>query len=701
MSPDECLIRDTVGAARRRAGLLAAAEAAAWGAAVAAVWPVGGAVVALALAVWHSRTIARTAVVRALERAHPDARNLLITADEMSHAWNSRPGPFRLRGTLRRTAVALAEAVGPGSFATAKPAIRDRVFADAAAWARQVDLRRAFPLTPLVRAVALASVVWIVVAARAPITRMTLFDSSSSSTSATVAPGSLRVTATIQPPVYTGLAGTTQVDPPQLQAIEGSALTIAVESPAATLAFEQDGASRPLARASGGRFADRVTLTKTGYLLITADDGARRLIPVVVSPDALPAVKLTAPGRDLRYASGNPSLSNIAMEAHAADDFGLKSMALRYTKVSGVSGSGEQFDFQEGELPLRVTQTNAREWTGSVSRSLAELNLKEGDMFVYRAVASDARPGDGSGSSDAFFIEISRLGATAGDAFTLPEEETKYALSQQMLIMKTGRLTPRRSSMAVADFTEAAQNLAVEQRMIRAEFVFMLGGEVEDEDVEAAQSNELQEGRLQNRGQRDLRAATVAMSQAEKLLTGANTADALTAERAAVAALQRAFSKDRYILRALGARSQLDQARRLTGNLSQAADWRRTPPDPATNRRLAQLDDLLRGIAELTAAPDARDWRSHALVIAEQSLRIDPAAASLRQIATDLQRAAGATAGARASALASAATAAATEARRAHAVGTLATPIVAPALAGAFSDFVVSGFSRTRPSVKR
>ena len=223
-----------------------------------------------------------------------------------------------------------------------------------------------------------------------------------------------------------------------------------------------------------------------------------------------------------------------------------------------MSGSGENFEFQEGEIPLTVTRANARDWGGSASRSLAELNLKEGDMLVYRAVAADARPGDGSASSDAFFIEISKLGVAAGDAFTLPEEESKYALSQQMLIVKTERLHQRRAALPAADFTEQALNLAVEQRMIRAEFVFMLGGEVDDEEVEAEQSVELQAGRLQNRGQRDLRAATIAMSQAEKLLTGANTAEALVAERAAVTALQRAFSRDRYILRALATRSQLD-----------------------------------------------------------------------------------------------------------------------------------------------
>src|SRR5204862_7339912 len=138
------------------------------------------------------------------------------------------------------------------------------------------------------------------------------------------------------------------------------------------------------------------------------------------------------------------------------------------------------------------------------------------------------RPGDGGeASSDAFFIEISRLGVAAGDAFTLSEQETRYALSQQMLIVKTERLEQKRASTPPEEFGDASQNLAVEQRMIRSELVFMLGGEIEDEEVEAEQSTELQEGRLANRGQRDLRAATVAMSQAEKWLTAANTAEAL------------------------------------------------------------------------------------------------------------------------------------------------------------------------------
>jgi hypothetical protein len=278
-----------------------------------------------------------------------------------------------------------------------------------------------------------------------------------------------------------------------------------------------------------------------------------------------------------------------------------------------------------------------------------------------------------------------------------------------MLVVKTERLHQRRRTMGASELTEAALNLAVEQRMIRAEFVFMLGGEVEDEEVEAEQSTELQAGRLQNHGQRDVRAATIAMSQAEKLLTGVDLARALVAERAAVAALQRAFSRQRYILRALATRSQLDPTRRLTGNLSEARDWRRPVVDLPANRRTALLQDLLRGIAELSRgqtrdrpgtdpgqtpgessrpAGSGEPFRERALVLAEEAIRADPDAALLRQAATALQRAADAAAdpALRSSALAAAATVVVSEARRAFAEAPPGLAPVAPALRGAFAD---------------
>jgi hypothetical protein len=697
VSPDERLVAAFVEAAVRRARRLATLEAGAWalgGAAAAAgaastmkVGPAGvmiaGVVAATAVAAiwtarrWSTRT-ARAAVLRRLERAEPRLRNLLVTADEL--------------GVIH-----------------ASPSIQARVLADTATLVGPMDAGSALSRSHVVRALAVAAAAWllfgvVLVVARSdrPVAE-SAGNAAAAKAQQTVGSGeAFHVTATIHPPDYTHLEPRTVVDPSQLEAVEGSALTLTIAASAGGVTVEHDGASHALAPGADGRFADRIVLSKTGFLVVSTSAGGKRIVPLIVVPDALPVVRLTAPGRDLIYSGGNP---RIAFDAHATDDFGLRDLALRYTKVSG---SGEQFVFKEGQIPLAVKRGSVRDWQGTAARALADLDLQDGDMLVYRAVASDARPGDGSASSDSFFIEISKLGAAAGDAFTLPEQETRYALSQQMLIVKTERLIKQQAAMAAGEVTEAALNLAVEQRMIRAEFVFMLGGEIQDEEVEAEESTELQEGRQQNRGQRDVRAATQAMSLAGRYLTGADLTPALAAERAAVAALQRAFSKDRYILRALATRSQLDLSRRLTGDLSQASDWRRRIEDAPANRRAAQLQDLLQALGALgqnapapdvAGAPDRtpvaaaggkEDGRAAILVLAEQALRIDPDSAALRLASADLQRVADTWSTAppegRARAIQLIAAHVAEEARKAMATAAVPLRSSAPALRGAFAD---------------
>jgi hypothetical protein len=603
VSPDAGVIRQTIERVRRHAVVVIAGESAAIGAAIAA-WSVPtGLIVALLFALWRSRAASRRAIVRAIEHANPDLRNLLVTADELES------------GAL-----------------TSTRNVHDRVLHDAAMAVRSVQPRRVVSMRRLAWLAIVSLVAWATAAALDARRPFRTTASASSSRTTSTSDSDLKVTVTIEPPDYTGLARSVVREPVTIDVVENSHLRFDVEAAAQPVSIEIDEKVQPLTRNADGVYEYQATATRSGYALVAAA-GRTRMMPIDVTPDALPSVRLRKPGRDLVYASGD---ATIAFDAEATDDFGLRSLALRFTKVSG---SGEQFEFADGEVALSLEKANARAWTGRASRSLKDLGLAEGDMLVYRAVATDARPGAPEASSDAFFIQISSLGAAAGDAFTLPEEETRYALSQQMLIVKTGRLNDRRGSMAAAEFANAAQELAVEQRMIRSEFVFMLGGEIQDEEVEAQQSTELQEGRLANRGQRDLRAATVAMSQAEKLLTAADTKNALEAERAAVNALQRAFTRDRYILRALASRSQLDSSRRLTGAFSQASGWQRRLPEAPENRRAAHLQSLLEGLSELEhgrGRPD-QDVKSALVVLARTAIRTDAQSDRLRQIAATFQ----------------------------------------------------------------
>ena len=181
---------------------------------------------------------------------------------------------------------------------------------------------------------------------------------------------------------------------------------------------------------------------------------------------------------------------------------------------------------------------------------------------------------------------------------------------------------------------------------------------------------------MQNRGQRDLREATVAAGRAEKLLTGVNLPRRARAAEpwAAVTALQRAFVRDRYILRALASRTNLDPARRrLTGNASEAHDLAAAARGRAGESPGHAAGDLLSGargperVSAGTAAPD--------IPIARASARHGAGATHRRRVSgfiapgrAELERAADAGDGeTRAQALAAAAVAASVEARRSNA----------------------------------
>jgi hypothetical protein len=299
----------------RRARLLIAAEAAAAGAAVAAWSVAGGVVVAVLIAIFRARQAARSAVLRIVELADPRSRNLIATADELSS------------GAL-----------------SAKPFIRDRVEAEASALLATIDTNRLFPVRRLALLLLAAAAAWVLVAAfRQPQARPANLSASEVPGSIGATRDAMRVTVRVEPPSYTHIAPTVTVDPSQIDAVEHAVIRITIETRGA-VTVEAGGERHQLSAADGGTVEHALIATRSGYVLVTNSGGARRMMPLSVTPDALPSVKLAAPGRDLVYGGGNP---RIAFIAQATDDFGLRSLTLRYTKVSG---SGEQFSFIDGEI---------------------------------------------------------------------------------------------------------------------------------------------------------------------------------------------------------------------------------------------------------------------------------------------------------------------------------------------------------------
>src|SRR6185312_4626133 len=132
-------------------------------------------------------------------------------------------------------------------------------------------------------------------------------------------------------------------------------------------------------------------------------------------------------------------------------------------------------------------------------------------------------------------------------------------------------------------YANASADLAAEQRKVRAQVVFMMGGELADapdpngsmtainEEAEAEGEDDLLAGRNANKGRVALLRAIRSMSRAATSLNPADLQSALPNERAALASLESAFSHARILLRALSEREKLDLTRRLTGALNDAS----------------------------------------------------------------------------------------------------------------------------------
>jgi hypothetical protein len=447
-----------------------------------------------------------------------------------------------------------------------------------------------------------------------------------------LSPGVLRVVVT--PPPYAGRSPVESIDPTTITVLEGSHIRLEASESSKPIQVVGLAGTVEAFQQSGGIAWHELTATSSRLVVIqrleaTQGQGSSRLLQIHVEPDRRPVVRIVEPGQDLMFGTAAEGRVGVAIEAR--DDIALRSLALRFTRVVG---SGEGLSFQEGDLPIAIDRAADGTWRARATLILDQLKLQDGDTLVYRAVATDARPGSDPSSSESFLIEIGRLSGVASTGFAVPEDRDRQALSQQMLIIKTERLHAARPTLAPEAVAEQSRLLAVEQRMVRAEFVFMTGGEVVDEVEEATHAHELAEGRLTNEGQVELLAAVREMSRAEARLNAADTTQALEFERAALRALQRAFDRRRYFLRTLPERARIDEGRRLSGDRSQAQSSNVTARPVEIDPVVTRARDAMRQVAAALGTPGDLN-----AFLAARVLAADPESDVLRRIATELSAA--------------------------------------------------------------
>lgn len=569
---------------------------------------------------WWRSQHARHQPARALEHVVPSSKNLLVTASELLTT-NSAPS-----------------------------AVSTMVLERADQLASSLRISALLPLEPVAKRLLASLVVWIlaVMAVDRFVHQAAVTPAQALLAAVTGRVEVQRVNVRVTPPRYTQRDPVALRDPARIEALIGSTVAITINASADSLVITTRDSTRVLARDSSNAFTLSLPATLDGFIAIEPRNnkgitGTRRLIGLTVRSDEAPRVRIVAPAKDMIIPDSKRTLD---VRVEADDDLALGSLKLRYTKVSG---SGERFTFSEGEVPVAIGRSSAAQWTARAALALEPLLIEPGDLVVYRAVATDNRPGSLPIESDAFIAELAAPGGIAALGFSLDPDEDRYALSQQMVILKTERLIAKKSSMTAAAIAEEATQLAGEQRRVRAEFVFMMGGEFAqevtvdagmddlDETHEAESESDLSAGRMQNRGRSALLAAVRAMSRAAMALTVSNLDPALRQEKTALNQLQEAFARSRFLMRALSQREQLDLTRRLTGKLDSVATGR--SPVPAGERD-AQHTAWTAIFAELiTVAQRAPLDGARLSLLAERVLQTDATSPAAQKLSAQLSAA--------------------------------------------------------------
>lgn len=503
----------------------------------------------------------------------------------------------------------LVTAVSAETMAALSPAIRDEV-------RRQADVRlMAYrPDTLVAVGPAVGALVAMLALAGASalmwpaFTRHTL----AGDARAAVAPvdGGFAVEVTVTSPAYLRAAARTWQDPSEVVVPAGGTLRLVVRAALAS-AVIQDATGAAVAltpETAAGTFARTWLPTASTTIAVLGRDQhgatvASRLLPVTVAPDRRPTVRVAQPGRDLRLPSAD---TPIDLRVEADDDHGITALELRYVRIAG---SGESFTFGEGRVPLTDLTRTGSGVQARLSWALRPLALEPGESLVYRVVARDDAPGQPAGESESYTIDIGKAYETTGAGAAVAEEDRRYAISQQMVIVHTERALAERGAANDDAWLARTQGIAAEQRMVRAEVVFLGGGEVEDEVEEASRGDELQEGRLENRGRAEMLRAMGEMSRAEARLIAGDARGALVFERQALAALLKAFDRRRYFLRTVPERARIDVSRRLSGDRRTARPADRLAierEDPVAAERALLLALAAAGSGDGVAALAAR-----------------------------------------------------------------------------------------------
>ena len=316
-------------------------------------------------------------------------------------------------------------------------------------------------------------------------------------------------TIVVAPPAYTGRPER-RVDGLSAEVEEGALVTWAVrlnkEIAEVRLRFGAgDRDLLPLRGEGDGtwRVARHVTDTVLYGLAGTMQDGvawrADDLHSISVIKDRAPVLKIVEPAAPRTTIAAETPNPQVAVEVLATDDYAIAGAHLIATVAKG---TGEAVKFREQQIAFDRIEPTADVPNGVrlvKTFDLLALGLEPGDELYFHVEATDNRePSSNRARSETRFIVLkgpdqamTTPGAGVSGINLVPE----YFRSQRQIIIDTEKLIVDQPTLSAAEFQNRANNLAIDQQLLRQRYGAFLGEEADhaDETPEAHAAHEQEE----------------------------------------------------------------------------------------------------------------------------------------------------------------------------------------------------------------
>jgi hypothetical protein len=357
-------------------------------------------------------------------------------------------------------------------------------------------------------------------------------------------PAVKRIRVTYHYPGWAGMKDAVEDPGGDLRAVEGTTGEVAVETdrPLSNgILMLDDGSKIYLRSGAGGMLVASVPIEKDGMYHVAAIENAEdvRLSEdyfIEAMKDRPPEVKIVRPGRDFRASP----IEEVTVAVDARDDFGLRSVELRYS----VNGGAEK------SVPLMQSK-DGKTSSASTVIALEDFKVEPGDIVSLYAIAKDARQ---STKTDMFFIEAqpfernyTQSQQDGGDAASGGDDDQA---NQQDQISK------RQKEIITATWNQAKGQGAKGTDAENAAFLSQVQSKLKDQARSLA--DRMKARQLEEAGDAfktfvdDMEKAAAEMQPASDKLKGAKWQDALAPEQRALQYLLRAEATFRDIQVAFG-----------------------------------------------------------------------------------------------------------------------------------------------------